>query len=562
MRTRETLTAVVLLLGCSVQAQTPRELAAAASSAMQRGDYRTAESNYAALVKQMPAVAELHSNLGLARLSLGNLGGAEQAFRGALELKPDLPVPKFFLGRMLFHQSRHEEALPLLRAAAAAQPGEDLIRRLVAATLIGLERYSEAIAEYRKLLDAGPNDIETLYELGKVYLHVGQRTFDRLAEFPDSAFFLLANAEFQAERPRFEEVAEDFYRRAVAAQPAHAGLRTALAIYLLRRGEWDGAREAFEQALERDAEAYNALFGRAFARVGSGDWKGAAADLSRAAAIRPEFFRPLPPPPLEEFAGFTPEELDDRDDFGAAYLRWVFTGETARPPTGESRLPAAGLDRLRELLKIGRYSEVTQMDGVEGPEAIYLKGAAYRQLGKAMLERLVAVDPNSARVRQLLGDSLYARELFAEAAEEYQEAAKKRPNDPEILFSLANAWLRQPDHPRATDAYRRLLEMLPTHAEAAHNLGLSLVAQNRHREAVETSQRALELNPGLTRTHVTLGQALAALGETEEALRHLEAGAETDTDGTVHYQLFQLYRKLGLKEKAEAARQRSAELRP
>jgi uncharacterized protein YprB with RNaseH-like and TPR domain len=36
-------------------------------------------------------------------------------------------------------------------------------------------------------------------------------------------------------------------------------------------------------------------------------------------------------------------------------------------------------------------------------------------------------------------------------------------------------------------------------------------------------------------------------------VRHLELAVSTDTDGSLHYQLYKLYRKLGEKEKANEA---------
>ncbi len=536
-----------------------------AVSAMRAGRYRDAELKFARLIEQVPGVAELHSNLGLARLSLGDFRGAEASFRSALELSPDISAPKFLLGRMLFRSSRYEEAARLLESAAEAHPEDASIARLLAATWIGLKRYDAAALQYRKLLEADPHDTEALYGLGKLHLHRGQQEFDRLGEFEDSAFYLLANAEFQAERgerSRFAAVAEDFYRRAIEAEPGHSGLRSALGMFLLRRGDWEAAHELFDQALERDSRAPEALFGRAFAKLAEGDWEGAAADIGTVAQVRPEFFRPLPAPPVDQLDVRVHHQLFNRRDFGSAYLRWVLTGEPTPSPTGDSELLQTGLDRMRDLLAVGLYEELTRMRGVKGPEAIYLRGAAYRQLGKSMLDRLIEESPDSARSHQLLADSLYAENRFGEAAEQYVLALERQPGDPVLLLSLATARLREPNFRLAMEAYRKVLAISPADAEASYNLGLALAAQNLHREAVAPLRRALELQPDLALAHAALGKALAAVGKVEEAVTHLEAGASTDEDGTLHYRLFQAYRELGLDEKAEAARQRSAQLRP
>ena len=301
----------------------------------------------------------------------------------------------------------------------------------------------------------------------------------------------------------------------------------------------------FGQALELDSRAHEALFGRAFAKLAEGDWEGAAADIGTAARIRPEFFRPLPAPPVDELDVHVQHQHLNRRDFGSAYLRWVLTGEPTPSPTGDSELSQAGLERMRDLLAVGRYEELTQMHGVKGPEAVYLRGAAHRQLGKSMLERLMEESPDSARSHQLLADSLYAENRFGEAADQYGLALERQPGDPVLLLSLANARLREPEFRLATEAYRKVLAISPADAEASYNLGLALAAQNLHREAVTSLRRALELRPDLTLAHAALGKSLAAVGAVEEAVAHLEAGASTDEDGTLHYQLFQAYRQLG-----------------
>ena len=200
MRTGRTLIALLLVLCWTGQTQTPQELATQAVSAMRAGRYAEAELKFEQLIEQVPGVAELHSNLGLARLSLGDFHGAEASFRSALELNPDISAPKFLLGRMLFRSSRYEEAARLLESAAKSHPGDASIARLLAATWIGLQRYDDAALQYRELLEADHRDTEALYGLGKLHLYRGQQEFDRLGEFEDSAFYLLANAEFQAER--------------------------------------------------------------------------------------------------------------------------------------------------------------------------------------------------------------------------------------------------------------------------------------------------------------------------------------------------------------------------
>ena len=91
--------------------------------------------------------------------------------------------------------------------------------------------------------------------------------------------------------------------------------------------------------------------------------------------------------------------------------------------------------------------------------------------------------------------------------------------------------------------------------------GDALVQLEATQEALVPLNKSLQLNPELTRAHVLLGKVYTAQGKLDEALRHLEKAAPTDKDGSVHYQLFVLYRKLNQPEKAAAALGASQELR-
>jgi len=55
----------------------------------------------------------------------------------------------------------------------------------------------------------------------------------------------------------------------------------------------------------------------------------------------------------------------------------------------------------------------------------------------------------------------------------------------------------------------------------------------------------------LPHVHALLGEAYAADGKMQDALRELKLGADSDQDGSIHYQLARLYGRLG--DTADAA---------
>jgi tetratricopeptide (TPR) repeat protein len=159
---------LTLLLHGRAHSQSPQELAAAAAAAMNARDYSKAEDCYRRLAKLVPDSGELSSNLGLAFYFQNKFDNAQTAFWSALKRKPDLYVPNFFLGRIYFDRSEYRAALPLLEAAWRSQPAQQDARRLLAAALVGLGRFPEAVEHFQELIREDPKSVDAHSLLSKI----------------------------------------------------------------------------------------------------------------------------------------------------------------------------------------------------------------------------------------------------------------------------------------------------------------------------------------------------------------------------------------------------------
>jgi tetratricopeptide (TPR) repeat protein len=218
----------------------------------------------------------------------------------------------------------------------------------------------------------------------------------------------------------------------------------------------------------------------------------------------------------------------------------------------------------RSLFSLERFSDVLNfLDHihVDNPETFYLRGASGKRLALQLMNKIVEIDPQSARSHQLFASTYMAQQMYPEAAREYEIALKIEPNDPELYFALGNAYFKGQKFQDAERAYARALELNPLHAEAHGMRGAALVQLGRPQEAVPEVRQALQLNPGLVSAHAILGKALAETGQVAEAVQQLELAQTTDTDGSLHYQLAGLYRRLGDPEKAKQALLASEKIR-
>src|SRR5262249_3346619 len=137
-------------------------------------------------------------------------------------------------------------------------------------------------------------DEDVLYRLARTYLELGQQAARPLKSSRYKAYAALVMAEFTSSRPGWEAVAISEYRNAIAASPEILGVRLALAKLLLASEKWQIAEDVLHEELKIDPHSYEARFELAAAALHQGKLDYSVRYLNEAAAIRPEFFDPLP----------------------------------------------------------------------------------------------------------------------------------------------------------------------------------------------------------------------------------------------------------------------------
>jgi len=410
------------------------------------------------------------------------------------------------------------------RKAIAISPGLPGLRTALGNILLKSKKWQEAQQAFQDEIALDPNSYEARYNLAVIALQKGN--LDAAAHYLDEAVHI---------RPEFFVPLPDLAISTVSGQQS----------------------DAEHSALE--ASGGKGSFGAAFVLASLPDHGGqAAAWRTRSEQERDRLIEDF----KQRFQRFSqkPIPMSQRRVIGLRYLsekRFAEGIQILSPllkgsqPDNKVRIAIA-----RALFQEGRYEDVYQLlrgRRIDDPESYYVMGSNYEKLTVAMMERIVSIDPNSARTHQMLGDSYFAGDNFPEAQREYESALKIQPDDPGLYYVLGNAYFKQFKFKEAEQAYARTASLEPYDAQAYLMEGTALVQLHEYQSAVPVLQRALELDAHLLEAHAQLGKALDQVGEPEQAVRHLELAASTDTDGSLHFQLFKLYRKLGEKEKADAA---------
>jgi tetratricopeptide (TPR) repeat protein len=156
---------------------------------------------------------------GMAAHRGGDLDGAEQAYRQALERDPEHPLARHYLGMILYQRGRIDDALPVLERAVAQVPAEPEFHNNLGLALAAADRLEEAIAAHRRALALRP---------------------------AATAWNNLGLALAAANDPVAAQAA---YREAIALQPDLAAAHWNLAMALLSAGDYAAGWREYEWRL-------------------------------------------------------------------------------------------------------------------------------------------------------------------------------------------------------------------------------------------------------------------------------------------------------------------------
>jgi tetratricopeptide (TPR) repeat protein len=130
-----------------------------------QGDIKAAEAAFLKVTEMDPEYADGWVNVARARITEGNLAGAEEMLQKALARDANLAKTHFFLGTVKKGLGRYDEALEHLRRASALYPRDRVVLNQVGRTLFLERKYQDAIAAFQRVLEVDPEDLQAHYNL-------------------------------------------------------------------------------------------------------------------------------------------------------------------------------------------------------------------------------------------------------------------------------------------------------------------------------------------------------------------------------------------------------------
>ncbi|MGH9327972.1 MAG: tetratricopeptide repeat protein [Terriglobia bacterium] len=614
------LALAVSVLANTIPAASVGQLSAQAQQALSRNDYATAVTCYQKILKRHPNLAKVRVNLGLTYNLMVRYAEAVHEFESVLSQNPTLFTANLFLGLDLLHLHNPDKALFYLQRATSLRPHSAEAAAALAKDYQQMQRPAKAAAWFGRAVEATPQNADTWYGMGIAYLDLEEEATEKLGNRgTKSAYFQTLMADSEAKRGWLGAAIRTYQGLLSSGSPG-LYLRSRMGFVYLQRNDLSQAEQQFQAELARHPGCLSAQLGEAGLDLDRGNPSQALQKIAHIAATDPGFFQANIP---RLWLGWNPERVSAFEtslehlqvrrgqrqtisSLVAAMERWkkeplnvfvTFPGVRRAVTSGQvpsSRgaaenlyaqghytvcaqavLSQSGGLRTNDLMLLSRcsyYAGEFQLT-LQASErmlalyprsqaALFWEAKASEVLAVASLAHVGLLQPDSARTHFLLGKAYEWQGNFKEARDEYRKSVHVDPQNPAGYLALAALDVNNMEFRQALPELQIVLARNPDDPAANFLMSEILIYQHQYEKSLRCLKAALR-GPAssLGRVHALIGKVYAAEGHTRDAIVELNQGLAADDDGSLHYQLFLLYRKLGQTAAAAAALRDSEAIR-
>lgn len=384
------------------------------------------------------------------RHKAGDFNAAVIQLKNALQHEPDYGEARALLGELYIELGKGDSAeKELLAAAALGIPDEQLWIHLGYARLLQ-GRYAEVLGELER--NPPPQDREADGAVLRGEALFGLRRTDEAAEA------LLRATQLSPQDPR-------------------AFVRLAEILSALR--QHDQAEARVDRALELDPTLVRGLLLKGELRRLSGDTAQAMTYFDKALAAAPEG--------IAARLGRVTVLIDLNEDTLARTEIEALRSRSVKHPMVEY-LDAVILARQQKfkeaqsaLLSIGHRLD-------DYPPALLFRATLHYAMeeleqSRAMLARLLQLQPKSGPGRKLLAATMIKQGAAPEAVRILEEAGREANDDPQLLLLLGSAYLHLEDYTAATRALEQAVTMAPGNLRSVMQLAFGQLALGYFDEA-------------------------------------------------------------------------------
>ena len=354
------------------------------------------------------------------------------------------------------------------------------------------KQYSAAVDDFSKAIAADPKDYSLHFNLALAYSLMGKNAdaipeYKKTLELKPDLYQAELNLGISLLREKQPAQAVPYFTSAVAQNPKEYRALYYLATAQLGAGDFARAEQTYTTALTIDPKSPDAELGLAHALAGENKLEDAAPHFKNAASLNPNYRDDL----LELASLY---EKANQPEQAIAIYEQFSDNPGAQERLGDLLLKAGKPSDAIPHFQFAVAKSPTEANRAALAEA-YLKN---NEPGKAqpLVEQILAADPDNFEIRMLHGRLIRDQRRFPEAAAEFEQAAKLKPDAPQAWSELAGVLVMAENYQPALAALDRIAAL---HAEKPGHVFLRAIVLDKIRDlkpALESYQRFLQLSQG------------------------------------------------------------------
>lgn len=519
------LCSLVFVAGCGRFGDSAADHLARAAELRAKGDAKGSLIELKNALQKEPDNAQARLQIGEAYLQQGDLAGAQKELNHALNaglLEATLPLARSYVATQSWDPLSDLKPADALPAAVRA---EVLALKARGALAGGDQDGAHALVDQARALDAKSAPVlfsEAVLAIGEKNKDLADRQIAAALEIdPNYVDALSLRADLAAQKGDMAQAEAD-YSRVIELRPA------ASASELLKRGmvrlslkKLDDARKDADTLKQWAPEHPGVAYLDGLLKLSAGDYVAAQTAFELSLSKAPDYL------PVIFYLGAVhaaQDHLEQADYYLGNYLK-------SAPGSAAAARLAAGVKVRRNDIE-GATAVLEQAAAANPKDAVLhdLLGRIYASRGDPkgieMLKEAVALQPDSAALRERLGIAMLLGGQQDEAQAEIDAAARLDPNSRQGKYMLVIAAMRERDFKRALTQAQALQAAYPDDVTVWNLLGGIHLAINEPKKATEAFEQALRIKPDSVAATNNLGQLKAGGGDVDGAVAVYRAGLE------------------------------------
>jgi len=503
----------------------------------QQKDFAKAAGYLQQAVTRDPNNPSLHTELGMARLAMGDRASAISELERGVALDPKSLQAGLSLARARLSLRQPDKALAAVQALDASHKDNVLILNTRGVIELAKHDYPAAKASFDKALKADPHSFPALLNLARLDVRdknldgASKRLEGYLATDKDNVEVMTVLAQFAEDRSQWDQ-ARSWLAKASAAKPEALQPALRLARFDLIHGKPAEAVITLRKLQTTNAENPVLLDLLSGAEQATGQLPQALETMSKLAAVAPKFGMPQ----------YRMAVINLQMRNLPAAQRAVDKAIAVEPTYYPALMMQAELAMARgEIAKVAPIYRNLQKQYPKNPAAFVAEGdlqmnSRHAAQAVPLFEQAFKLAPVSAilvKLTDAMGVAGQAKEADARLA----QWRKDHPNDPELSFHAAEIHISKKEFKEAIVELESTVKVQPMNAAAWNNLAYSY-QQVKDPRALDTAERAATLAGSDPAVLDTLGWLLIEQGKLDRGVQVLRKASDiVPQAGDVRYHL-------------------------